>query len=299
MKHLLHPAAYPLAVSAILVLSLLGETRWAGASDPAPLSPADVFVDPAAQLTPQQINRVRFMELKAAREPDRGPENAAVDRLVVDIPPEVINKFIAWRIGERDFRGENAEKRFRSLTPPQKLALIAYWVRGRAEEAEYADAVAIRRDPEIFVDFRRRILPTLINGCASSACHGSTDVARTKFRLYNDPRRAEKEVYADFLTLSEWSVDHRQVVNRDKPDESLLLTYMLPRADTRYPHPDVPNFKPLYQRAGAPGYRSVLNWISELRKLDPHRGYGFTLYTPKDELTSAPADQSDSAERQP
>jgi hypothetical protein len=284
MTRVLRPAGYPLGVLAILAISLLLETRRAGASDP----PDEALAAP--RLTPEQINRVRFMELKAAREPDRGPANASVDRIVVDIPPEVVNKFIAWRLGERDFRGENAEKRFRAMTPPQKLAIIAYWVRGRAEEYEYADAVRIRRDPEIIVDFRRRILPTLINGCASSACHGSPDVARVKMRLYNDPRRTEQEVYANFVTLREWTVNHRPLINHDKPEESLLLTYMLPRADTRYPHPDVPGFKPLYQRSGAPGYRTVRDWIAELRKLDPHRGYGFRLYPQPDDLTTAPAD---------
>src|SRR5215470_15892188 len=171
MKAILAPAAYPLAVLAIVSLSLLIEGRRAGASDPTEPPAKDVIADPAAHLTPSQINRVRFMELKAAREPDQGVENASVDRLVVEIPPDLINKFIAWRLGERDFRGEGAEKRFRSMTPPQKLAVIAYWVRGKAEEFEYADAVTIQKDPEIIVEFRRRILPTLINGCASSACH--------------------------------------------------------------------------------------------------------------------------------
>ena len=66
-------------------------------------------------------------------------------------------------------------------------------------------------------------------------------------------------------------VGHRQLVNRDKPDESLLLTYMLPRADTRYPHPDVPNFKPLYQRAGAPGYEDVGHLARALVRAAPER----------------------------
>src|SRR5262249_7175917 len=159
-----------------------------------------------------QINRIRFMELRASRAGKGDPENL-VDRVSVQIPPDVANKFLLLKQGDGPFRGEDARKRFLSMTAAQKLAVMAYWLHDTHEEFEFADAVQIKTDPEVIVRFRNRIQPTLLAKCASSNCHGSSDVTKTKLRLYDDPKNREVTTYANLVTLREWLVDGRPVID--------------------------------------------------------------------------------------
>lgn len=275
MKRRMPSSAVLLVVLSAILAPLALERRHLRAEPMPP--PDDLAGDVMARLTAEHINRVRFMELRAAREPNINANNIPIDRVTVVVPTEVTQRFLASVLGDREFRGDAARRRFLAMTPPQKLSTIAYWVRDTEDEFAYADAVRIERDPTILIEYKRRIQPILMNGCATSACHGNPDTSRTRMRLYNDPRRQDRSLYANFITLRQWEVDHRLLVNRDKPDESLLLTYTLPPDQTRFAHPAADGFKPLYLRDDAPGYRLIRRWISQLRSLHPERGYGFRL----------------------
>ncbi len=233
----------------------------------------DVLSHPASRLTAEQINIVRYMELRAGRERQVPPY---VERVMVRIPPEIVEEVIAMRQGEPDFRGPEAPRWFLRLTPPQKLAWIAYWTYNTERELDYARRIEIRTDPEVMVEFKRRIMPPLIAGCGSTACHGSLDVRRTRLRLYNDSRRSDATTYANFLALREWKVDGLALINSHKPEESLLLTYALPDTESRTPHPG--QVRPMFFSRRQNGYQHILRWLSSLRRFDAGRGYGFRLF---------------------
>lgn len=281
------PLLFALLLLAALAIDLKSARGaiWS-ADDPPAGSEPEVLID---RITPEMINRIRFMELRAARAKRQSDPEQLVDRVSVVIAPETINKFLLLKQGDFSFRGDEARKRFLAMTPAKKLAVIAWWVRDTNDEFLFADDVKIQRDPEILVDFRKRIQPTLLVNCATAACHGSSD-PKNKFRLFNDPKRRDQMTYANFLTLRQWLVNDQPIINRDKPDDSLLLTYVLPESESRFPHPKVSDFRPLYQKRTARGYRLLHDWISSLRLLKPGVGYGFTSMPGFPTPTSAPDD---------
>lgn len=103
------------------------------------------------KLTAEEINRVRFLELRAFRL----AATDAPDRVTVKIPKKTVDDFLLEMEGHKDFLGEPSRRDFRKLTPPQKLHYIAKY-QGDA----FIDRVKIESDPEVFIEFRKRILPT-------------------------------------------------------------------------------------------------------------------------------------------
>lgn len=292
MSKWLLPIGLPALLAAFLGAALWADLGWAQGAPagvrlqkPVPEG-SDALID---QITPETINRIRFMELRAARAKRQGDPEQLVDRVSVQISPETINKFLVLKQGDFAFRGDEARKRFLAMTPAKKLAVIAWWVRDTNDEFLFADDIKIQRDPEILVDFRKRIQPTLLANCATAACHASAD-PKNKFRLFNDPKRREQMTYANFLTLRQWLVNDLPLINRDKPDDSLLLTYILPDSESRFPHPRTADFRPLYQKRSARGYKLLHDWISSLRLLKSGVGYGLSPMPGFPSPTSAPDD---------
>jgi hypothetical protein len=255
------------------------------------LDPSDLnlYANVADRLTREQINIVRFMELRACRERISPGQRIPVDRVVVRIPREAIDRFIADKIGDRDLLGDQARRDFLRRTPPEKLAFIAYQTFDSPDEEYYARNLDIRTDPEIIQVFKRNVMPVILTNCASSACHGNPNPEVTRLRLYRDPRRRDQTTYANYLTLREWMVDGQPLLNPAKPDESLLLHYMLPEDQTRFRHPGDRKFTPVFRNRRAPGYIRIEQWIGALRDLYSGRGYGFFILPPF--IERPPADE--------
>ncbi len=288
------PIGMPALLVAILVAALSADRTWAQPKPGDATRAADTSADAAGndlidRVTPEVINRIKFMELRAARAKRQDDPEQLVDRVSVQISPETINKFLILKQGDFAFRGDEARKRFLAMTPAKKLAVIAWWVRDTNDEFLFADDIRIQRDPEILVDFRKRIQPSLLVNCATAACHGNPDPSN-KFRLYNDPKRRDQMTYANFLALRQWLVNDLPLINRDKPDESLLLCYTLPDSESRHPHPPIAGFRPIYQKRTARGYRLLHDWIASLRLLKPGIAYGFHTLPGFPTPTSAPDD---------
>ncbi len=238
------------------------------------------------KLTDQEINRLRFMELRAMR------GLRGVDRVTVKVPSDTVDEFLLEMTGHRDFRGDQARKNFLRQTPPQKLHTIAHY-RG----AEFADKVRILTDPEIFLEFRRHVMPQVIRGCATSGCHVSTNGSAYGFKLFHDPKRTPGTTYANFLILNEFMMDGRRMIDRNDPEKSLLATMMLPdsQVQSEFRHPGDEDIRPLFQSPRHPRYRRILDWIGSLKI--PQEDYGVHLLPPRlREPTTQPADDVDDAQ---
>jgi hypothetical protein len=67
-----------------------------------------------------------------------------------------------------------------------------------------------------------------------------------------------------------------EVINRDRPADSLLLQFSLPPNLADTPHPNVPGFKPVFRVLKDPRYDQILGWISnELSPLQKDYGIKF------------------------
>ncbi len=255
---------------------------------PAATQPADE-PEPAEEpeslalrkLTTAEINRIRYMELRGMRL----PEDPAPDRVQVKLPRDTIDQFLLEMEGHPDFRGKRARREFLKKTAPQKLHLISQY-----KGVDYADKVEIKSDPEVFVEFRRQIMPIVLRSCVTSGCHAPTNEASpSDFALFNDPKRTPATTYANLLVLSEYQRRGSRMVDRGHPEDSLLLCYMLPPKDVKVElrHPGDVEFKPVFQSRRAPKFRRIQEWISSLKH--PATDYGVSLAPPTEPEPDDPA----------
>ncbi len=217
------------------------------------------------KLTPEEINRVRFMELRTLRLRDE----REVDRVRVLIPRDVSTAFLDDMAGRPRFEGREARRRFLRLRPEQKLAIIAH-----ESKDKYADRIQIRTDPEVFFDFRTRVMPIILRGCATSKCHGGSNAPDTGFVLYDDLHRSADTTYTNFLALDEYVLDKKEgedtkryyMIDRGRPNDSLLLAWLVRSDQTpmRVKHPGDKPIKEVFLNQSKPGYRLIRDWIDDL-----------------------------------
>lgn len=226
------------------------------------------------KLTADEINRIRYLELRAFRREGNQP-----DRVTVKVPRGTVDDFLLEMEGHPDFRGEATRREFRKLTPPQKLHEIARYM-GDA----WHDRVRIETDPEIFVAFRNQVMPLVLRGCAATGCHSPSYRDAARFGLFKDPKRSAATTYANFVMLNELGAGDLPLINRAQPENSLLLMYMLPEKDVRamMRHPGGIALKPIYQSREALGYKRIEQWIASLRQPPPN--YGVSFFRDEDDI---------------
>jgi hypothetical protein len=232
------------------------------------------------KLTPQEINYLRYMELRGMR---KGAERP--DRVTVKIPRQTQIDFLLAMQGNKDFDsqmarlgvagGQTARQVFLRLTAPQKLHYIASHM-----GVAYADRVEITSDPEAFIDFKKNVMPIVIRSCGTRACHGSIERDVGRLAIFNDPKKSASTTYANFLMLNEIEVNGHRLINRGQPDNSLLLTYMLPPEDVKpeLRHPGEAMYKPVFRSPTALKYRRIRAWIESLKH--PYEDYGIHFFPP-------------------
>ncbi|HEV8293568.1 MAG TPA: hypothetical protein VGP94_16655, partial [Tepidisphaeraceae bacterium] len=148
--------------------------------------------------------------------------------------------------------------------------------------------VKIISDPQAILEFKARVQPALLQGCATTACHGGTNAGN--FLLYNPPDN-DAVTYTNFYTLTQLTSPvekvQRRMIDRLYPQNSLILQFGLPRERSEFDHPDVTGWKILYSGTQDNRYQQVLDWIQNgLVPVQPDYGIKFTLPT-----TNAPATQ--------
>ncbi len=249
------------------------------------------------KLTPEEINRIRYLELRGIRLATNRP-----DRVTVKLSRETVEEFLIEMEGDPSFRGKKARRAFRKLTAPQKLHHIAYY-----KGAKYADKVEIKTDPEIFVEFRKKVMPLVTRTCAQQGCHASTSADDgVLFRLFKDPKRRPATTYANFLMLNETGAGRHLVIDRSQPENSLLLTYMLPAQDVRpeLRHPSGITSKPVLKSRKTPAFRRLQKWIASLKH--PQENYDVRLLpvpqgpaTVEGDTGSPPSDTGEKPDKEP
>jgi hypothetical protein len=149
---------------------------------------------------------------------------------------------------------------------------------------EMADDLIIRNDPKGIQTFGRRIQSAIVQGCATSGCHGGNGAGDfrlltgtpdsatmiTNFYLIND--------YAKQLEPDEnrgaFSPNAVNMVDRGDGKNSLLYQYALPRARAKQKHPPVRNWDGLIHGDDDRLARDLLEWMNVDLVRRP-REYGF------------------------
>ena len=240
-----HPAAEPATQEA------------AGARAEKPL-PGEL--PPAPLLSKRDLQRLKLHELVLEGTPENVHVQFEHKNKQRDLPADVLDELHK----RPDFKPAWAEVLTRGQ-PPEKLQLIV-----RETGMRHADRIDITSDPEVFDIFRRRVVPLVNNSCARAGCHAGT-TARA-FRLPIGSKAGEAYGYAVFALLDQMQGRQGPVIDRESPEDSLLLTYMLPQEDNDRGHPPVgrgPSFKPVIWGRDDPQYRAVVDWIKFLVRPRP------------------------------
>ncbi|MGH7132654.1 MAG: hypothetical protein ACREJO_11975 [Phycisphaerales bacterium] len=261
----------------------------APAPKPAPGAPVvpEPVVGPNADAVPRlndsQINLIKVYEVDLTRPPQitvpRETMVAVLDKYAGSplIPPS--------REARDALLRQSAEK---------KLDLLF-----RLKAREFYPQVSIKDSPETIRQFRQDVFQSMIlNGCATSQCHGGTEAGRLV--LATRSPNSDPTIYTNFLILDRFRLaDGTPLINVDKPEMSPLLQMALPREDAVIRHPPVPGgelkkdqWRPTLRNQQERRFQDTIAWIRSLYKPRPDYDLGYTplkpLVPPQPVLDPAP-----------
>ncbi len=198
-------------------------------------------------ITPAEINRIKQVEM---RPDERG--------LRVKIDADTRRKFLAGYI-------DMTAAEFAKLPPLDQANLIL----SKGKE-NLRGGVQIQTDPASVADFKKAVNRPVVAGCAAAGCHSGPKSGSFSLALANN----DAAIYTNFLVLqrSAYTAGGAQhlLVDRDYPDTSLLLQFMLPPDIADTPHPKVANFKSVVKTKSDPRYTATFHWIQSLSPMTPH-----------------------------
>jgi hypothetical protein len=196
---------------------------------------------PQRTVDPDEINLIRQSELQDT------------DNVRVRIDPDVRREFT-------DYMNMTADQ-FSSLSPIQQAFEILDKGKGHMKKG-----VKILSDPLAIARFRRDVQHVLAIGCATSKCHGGNGAG--DFRLF--PQDNPAAGYTNFLILQQYSVQMQgrrvPLIDRQQPEQSLLLAYMLPPTISDMPHPEAKVYRGAVRNRADLRYSATLDWIRDALK---------------------------------
>jgi len=281
-----------------IALRQLKEQGREGLEDPggAPPRPGGkrILPDELRELfvTQQDVRKLRWAEFRDRPAGDRRLPPDQREGARVKFGKGVLTDFLDAMAGDRDFTGKANRRRFLRLPQMDQLQLIRYY-KGDA----YADRIEIASNPLVFRKFKD-VLPIVQQGCGANNCHGG-NVPAKPFGFRNSPLLPELSLYTNFLILDRVRLGKADLVNRTKPEDSLLLQYGLPELFAERMHPT--EIKPLFLRGPRDRkYQTVLGWIQSLRDPRPRTGVKLKGYPePPPPGAAIPRDKPDEKGEKP
>jgi hypothetical protein len=158
-------------------------------------------------------------------------------------------------------------------------------------DTEYMPAFEIREDPEAFRTFRKNIWPVVSRSCGRSDCHGGAEgaggLALVAVGADRNTDLSNRQYYTNFLVLDKT----KKIINRDRPEDSLLLQYLLPPEMAKFKHPDVAG-RAITAQFGSKrdaSYELALDWITYGLEGPIHPRYNVSFTLPAARIAAAKA----------
>jgi hypothetical protein len=234
------------------------------ASGDAPRPPGGVpttrDLRPSNLVSDADVNIIRVYEMDF-RDPPR-----------LEVDPEGIRQLIL-RYGSSDMIPAAPEQRNALFAKPDvEVARLMFDLRAR----DLYRYINVKDDPASIARFRNRVHNAwLIPNCATSRCHGGVRAGR--FFLHTDGASDARIRYTNLLTLLEFEVDGKPMVDFEDPPNSLVVQYAMQRNLARYPHPDVKGWKPVFSRGTPQLLAESLEWIRGMYAPRPEYPVDFKL----------------------
>jgi hypothetical protein len=202
------------------------------------------------QLTEKEINLIRLWELPADLS-DLKPR--------IIIPRETIETVLdEYADREEVPKGRREQNAFRTAEGWEQLPVL-FAVRAR----ELYPTVRVIEDPPAMKTYRSEILPLYINGYFSETFgRGAVE----GLSLFGGRGERVRAAYTDFYILHKFQQGNAYMIDRDKPEESLLVQWGLPRDQAIYKAPDVPGWRPFFTGRDDPQFDKIVEWIDSLYK---------------------------------
>ena len=215
---------------------------------------------PKRMVTADEINLIRQLEWS-----QKEPINVFIDR-------DVIEKYLS--------NNRNMTRQEFARLPKEQQAIDIM-----ADRPDLDSGIHMRSDPKPIADFHQKIQRILQQGCAVAGCHGGPNPKGGNFYLYSGDT---PPVYmTNYLTLQTFAPKVKDVqmplIDRQNPENSLLLQYMLPPEVAVTPHPAAPPYKGMVKTSKDPRYQAVYGWLTELNPLQPNYDIDLTKEPPKKE----------------
>ncbi len=237
------------------------ETASGGGSDTSTGGESSAF-NIKQMVTDDDIQRIRMAELSED------------DKVTVDLRKNVVERFLEQVRGQGDFEKKGADAQFNRLSPQSKAKYIL-------DHVSVADPlrsdIIIKTDPAFMREFHSGIWRWIATSCAAASCHGSVK-GQGGLKLWNVTGRSDSVDYTNFLILDAFHTkDGLQMIQRDEPEDSLLLQYGLPDNQAKHRHPKE-RPAPFTSRK-SPLYKMTRDWILSLKR-PLHPEYGITSLPP-------------------
>jgi hypothetical protein len=209
---------------------------------------------------PKLLSKRDVLRLKLSEYPLDGPPQKVVVAFPKKRGETSIEDLVAKDIrGGAELEDPDWERTLAKGKPPEKLQLIL-----KATGLKHADRIEIRGDTETFHTFKRRVLPGVTDGCTKSGCHGG-NVAHV-WRFPAGLQSNDEYPYTAFRVLDQMHTPLGAMIDRNVPERSALLRYMLPpEGDAQHPTVKGKPIPPVFRNTSDADYIAVLDWINSLR----------------------------------
>ena len=228
---------------------------------------------PAPELMSRiDVNRIRLLELTSPQSVANPPRMRVRDTKRWD----AINAQVAAAIAKDDDDQGSKTKAYLNASNAEQLFVLS-----KLTGAQFAEDIDVVGDPEPLREFRQRILPLVRETCGRSGCHAASGHAEG-FRLPRTAGTGDRGVYAAFYQLDSMQTPTGPLINRDTPQRSMLIQYMLPREIAMMPHPELPEGEHIsapFNKPTDPYYEMLIAWIQSLK--DPRPDYDLEYKLPE------------------
>lgn len=246
--------------------------------DPPPGPPRTRDLLPKDLLTNDEVNLIRVYEIDFKDPP----------RLRVD--PEGVRQLIL-RYGNSSLIPATTQERNALYTKSgDEIARLMFDLKAR----DLYRYIEVQEDPASLAKFRTRVHNSwLITKCGTARCHGGVQAGA--FFLYTGNAKDSRIRYTNLMTLLTFQVDGKPLVNFENPGDSLLIQYAMPRNQTRYPHPDIKGWQPVFTQSTPQLMTDTLEWIRGMYQ--PRPTYPVDYKPPKLNAPDKPAKSPDGPDR--
>ena len=229
-------------------------------------------------LTADQVNRVKQLELRDTETKTRVAFTNGVLKHFYESNPRLTSEFPSFQA-------------FRSAPSVVQASRIIH-----DGASELAKDVKIVNDPEIIADFRNTTQSLILQGCATSQCHGGSGAAAMKFALVS-PAAEPAATYTNFYVLQSTKMkrpggakplsetggttvipDIAFMIDRLRPDQSALLQFGLSDQYAEFKHPHVRGYNGIFPRGrDDPKYKAILAFVQQMTPVQPDYGFDYKL----------------------